>query len=347
MAVTNTLYVTEPGTMVHKVDERLVLRRESKVIADVPMLHLKQVALVGQGVEISTEAMLALVERQIDLCFFSRTMRFRARVGGEVSLFGQLRFLQARFIDNPGQQLAVARSIVRGKLINQRRLLLRHYPEPSPPLKQMAKIIEGLPAVQDLDVLRGYEGQGAALYFGGLRGLIRGVREWGFTKREYYPPPDPINTLLSFGYSLLTREVLAATYLVGFDPYLGFFHMLDYGRPSLALDLVEEFRPIIVDSLVLDLLNHQHLTLADFEQNSKTLPAADGGEPESAKGGVRLKAAARSRFLEAYEQRMSERVLYEPLNTQQTYHKVIEAQARQVARLVLGEIKQYQPFIVR
>jgi CRISPR-associated protein Cas1 len=252
-------------------------------------------------------------------------------------------------IDNPAQQLAVARAIVRGKLINQRRLLLRHYPEQRPPLLQMAKIIEGIPAIQDLDVLRGYEGQGAALYFGGLRGLIRDVRQWGFTKREYYPPPDPINALLSFGYSLLTREVLAAVYLVGFDPYIGFFHMLDYGRPSLALDLVEEFRPIIVDSLVLDLLNHQRLTLADFEQNNSPPPSSadsdgDGSEPAKAKGGVRLKAAARSRFLEAYEQRMSERVFYEPLNTQQTYHRVIEAQVRQLARLVLGEIKQYQPF---
>jgi CRISPR-associated protein Cas1 len=155
--------------------------------------------------------------------------------------------------------------------------------------------------------------------------------------------------LLSFGYSLLTRETLAAVYLVGLDPYLGFFHAIDYGRPSLALDLMEEFRPVVVDRLVIRVLNESLINLSDFEQAS--VPVSANGStavaPEPAKPVLawRLKPAARNRFLELYEQEMGRYVPYEPERRQHIMRRVIELQVRQVARLILGETGQYQSFL--
>lgn len=337
---TTTLYITEAGTSVRKNDERIVLYRENRPVADVPMLHLRRVAVFGRGIDITTEAMLALVERKIDLCFFSRNLQFRARVNGEISLNGQLRFLQARFVDNPAQQLALAKTFIQGKLSNQQHALP---PTARPVARRMESLLTNLLNAPDLDSLRGFEGQGAALYFAALREAIPLLREWGFNRREYYPPPDPINALLSYGYSLMTREALAALHLTGFDPHLGFFHAIDYGRPSLALDLVEEFRPMI-DMLVLRLIQDKFVTRAEFERVNVNNPEAPPGTPAVVTW--RLKPAARKRFLEIYEKQMATRFPY--ANgfeiTSQTLRNIIELQARQLARLILGEVHSYEPF---
>lgn len=338
---TNTLYITEPGTVAHKVDERLVLKKANRAVGDIPLINLKQVAVIGRGIEITTEAMLALVERDIDLCFFTRSLRFRARVCGEASKYGELRFRQARMVDDLERQLALARLIVQGKLDNQRKLLLRHSSETRPLARRIGQIMEALPTAANLDMLRGYEGQGAALYFEGYRGLLHPARKMGFTHREYYPPPDPINALLSYGYSLLTREALAAVYLVGLEPNLGFFHAIDYGRPSLALDLIEEFRPAVIDALVLELLNHEIIQAEDFESGEpRPATETDGRKTLTS---VRLKAAARNRFLELYERKMAERIPYGAKGEQHSYRRVVELQTRQVARIFLGETTQYLP----
>ena len=283
----------------------------------------------------SSIAIVVKNERNIDVCFFTRGLRFRARASGEVSGFGQLRLMQVRFVDDTAKQLALARVIVGGKLTNQRRLLLRHMAETTPPVVGIARVLTVLPGVRDLEVLRGHEGQGAAVYFDGLRSLIPNIAEWGFTHRDYHPPPDPINALLSYSYSLLTREVLAAVYRVGLDPFLGVFHALHYGRPSLALDLVEEFRPLIADTLMLNLVRGGHITPADFSRAD-----ADG------KAQVLLTPAARTRLLEAYERRLAERVAYGAQGNRQTYRQCIELQTRQLARLVLGETDRYVPLVL-
>lgn len=356
--MTTTLYVTEPGTNINKVDERLVLRREKRVVSDVPLINLRQVAIIGRGIEISTEALLALVARNIDVCFFSRSMQLRARVSGEVSLFGQLRFAQARYVDDPARQLTLAKVLVQGKLQNQQTALP---PTQREAIRGIGQLAERLAVARDLDSLRGYEGQGAALYFEALRRAFPLLREMGFARRAYYPPPDPVNALFSYGYSLITREALAAVYLVGFDPYLGFFHAINYGRPSLALDVVEEFRPVLVDSMVLQLLNEQLITPTDFERTkiaALPTPSTEAeNEPEEVAGLVRaapaavttwrLKPAARNRFLEFYERRMAEYVFYPPENRQHTLRRVVELQVRQLRSLILGETGQYQPFTPR
>jgi CRISPR-associated protein Cas1 len=334
---TNILYITEPGTIAHKVDERLVLKRSSRAVGDVPLLNLKQVVVIGRGIEVTTEAMLALVERDIDLCFFTRSLKFRARLCGEATRYGELRFKQARFVDDPARQLALAKLMIQGKLHNQRRLLVKTSSETRPAARQIEKIIENVPSARHLDGLRGFEGQGAAVYFEAYRGLLKGARELGFVRRDYYPAPDPVNALLSFGYSLLTREALAAIYLVGLEPHLGFFHAIDYGRPSLALDLIEEFRPAVVDALVLEVVNLGLIGAEDFEG-----AAAEPG----AKPATRLKAAARNRYLELYERKMSERIPYGQKGEQSSYRRAVELQTRQLARVLLGETDRYYPVVL-
>ena len=188
----------------------------------------------------------------------------------------------------------------------------------------------------NLEALRGYEGKAAAFYFDAVRSLLEPA--WGFARREYYPPPDPFNALLSFGYSLLQKDVFAAVNRVGFDPYLGFFHELEYGRPSLALDLMEEWRPVVVDALALELVNRGRLRPEQFERTGSVKRPVQLGE-----AGVEL-------VLRAYGERL-EGVVYHPDagsgGGQTTVRHAIRLQAYRLARVVLEGGAAYVPFVVR
>ena len=337
-----TLYITEPGTTLRKTGERLIVARDGQTLHDIPLIHVAQVVVVGRGIEVTTEAMLTLVEHNIDLSFFTRGLRFRARVGGEMSGFGQLRLMQIRYVDDATRALDVARVIVAGKLTNQRRLLMRMMGENAPPVAGIGRVISTLPAARDPDTLRGYEGQGAAVYFDGLRTLIPNIGEWGFERRLYHPPPDPINAMLSYAYSLLTRDVLAAVYRVGLDPYIGIFHALHYNRPSLALDLVEEFRPLVADMVVLGLLRGGHVSPSDFSRADGVQDVESGEVKER----VLMAAGARTTLLAAYEARLAERITYGAQGNRQTYRQTILLQAQQMARLFLGEADGYLPVVL-
>ena len=272
-----TLYLTEPGTALQKDGERLVVTRDEQLVEAIPLLKLDQVVVMGRGVRVTTPALFALARRGIDLVYLAgKSGRFVARMRGEDTGYAKLRFGQALLVADRGRSLALAREFVRGKLHNQRLLVLRHASSPrdQAAAEGIARMSERVDGTEDVEVLRGLEGQGAALYFGVFRRLLR--QDLGFTRRAYYPPPDPVNALLSFGYTLLLQRILGAVGVVGLDPYLGVFHVLDFGRPSLALDLEEEFRPLVVDSLVLDLVNHRTLTAADFTRDKGALLANAG-----------------------------------------------------------------------
>jgi CRISPR-associated protein Cas1 len=201
-----------------------------------------------------------------------------------------------------------------------------------------------------LDELRGREGNAAREYFGLYRRLLKPPRDgnaWGFDRREYYPPPDPINALLSFGYTLLLNDIIASCQMAGLDPDLGFFHAIDYGKPCMALDLEEEFRPLIVDSIVLYCANQPILRLSDFEAGqSRQAEEDEDGETTRARP-VQLNEAARKRFIALYETRMNEQVYYTPSGEQTTYRRVLELQAYQMGRAILGEVESYTPLLVR
>jgi CRISPR-associated protein Cas1 len=188
--------------------------------------------------------------------------------------------------------------------------------------------IEGTP----LEVILGMEGAGSAVYFQRFGKLIIDQKLWPFANRIKRPPTDPVNSLLSFGYSLLTNQVASALQLVGFDHFVGYLHSSFYGRPSFALDLIEEFRPVIVDSVVLTLLNNRMLTPGDFVVEL---------------GAYRIKQERRKVFFTKFEERLNEEVIHPIFGYKATYRRCIELQARLVAKCLTGEIDEYPPFFIK
>ena len=169
---------------------------------------------------------------------------------------------------------------------------------------------------------------------------------WHFDRRAYYPPTDPINALLSFGYTLLLNDLIAACQIVGLDPDWGFFHSIDYGKPSMALDIEEEFRPIIVDSIVLMAINRPIFSLQDFKASQpKQISSANDNRPITTP--VLMNDDARNRFISLYENRLAEQVFYPPEGQTTTYRRILELQAYQMARVILGETSTYSPMTVR
>jgi CRISP-associated protein Cas1 len=201
-------------------------------------------------------------------------------------------------------------------------------PTVAQPLATGDNRVEGTP----LETILGIEGAGSAAYFDCFGKLIIDQEQWPFAKRIRRPPTDPVNSLLSFGYSLLTTQVASAVQLVGFDHYIGYLHSSFYGRPSLALDLMEEFRPVIVDSVVLTILNNRMLTLDDFVVEL---------------GAYRLKDGRRKVFFTKFEERLNEEINHPIFGYQVTYRRCIELQARLLAKFLTGEIEVYPPFHLR
>ena len=197
------------------------------------------------------------------------------------------------------------------------------------------------------------EGQAAREYFGLMRRLLRPPSEggsWNFERRAYYPPTDPVNALLSFTYSLVLRDMTTACELIGLDPYLGFFHAIDYGRPSMALDLMEEFRPIVADSIVLEAVNRPFVSLVDFEQvdlTEKESERDENAEPRTSTHAVYLNASGREKMIALYENRVNDEGMFHYQDQQVSYRYIYQFQAQAMARLVLGEANEYAPFTVR
>jgi CRISPR-associated protein Cas1 len=351
-----TLYVTEPGTQVHKESDRLLVRRGDEVIDAVPMIKVDQVVLMGRGVSLTTSAMHALTKRGVDIVYLSGGGKFLSRVIGQEHKHSRLRQRQAVLIENGDFSLAAASAVVRAKVGNQRVLVQRH----SEGASWSRSALSGMDAMRtraenarDLNELRGFEGQGAKEYFSLFRRLLKPPQDgpsWGFERRAYYPPPDPVNAALSFAYSMLLRDVTTACELIGLDPYLGFLHVIDYGRPSMALDLMEEFRPVVADSIVLEAINRPYLALQDFEVVDLTEAEEErpqDQEPRASTQAVYLAGEGRQKLIQLYESRVSENVFSGPEGDRVSYRYIFQRQAQKMARFILGEALQYEAFTVR
>jgi len=322
------LYLTEQGAVLRRTGERLVVTKDHQVVDEVPIIHVDQVVVVG-NIQLTTPAVALLLQKDIDVVFLSSHGRFRGRLMTTGSRFAQLRHRQLRLMDDEAASLGIARAIVLGKLGNQQALLRQQEGQGvNGAVAFLEQAIAQAGKAQSVDSLRGVEGSAGARYFAVLKALI--PPEWGFTKRVYHPPTDPANALLSFGYTLLLKDVSAAIQLVGLDPYLGFFHAIDYGRPSLALDAMEEFRPL-VDGLVLRLIGQGEITPGDFQSRRRDKA-------------VLLTDEARKGFVKAYEAQVNAPTTYAPRKEQTSYRRCIELQVRQLARLVLGKQKTFRPF---
>ncbi|RLC78136.1 MAG: CRISPR-associated endonuclease Cas1 [Chloroflexi bacterium] len=348
------LYITTQGAKLRYRKRRLVVEKqgrgkgERKEIAAVPAVHVSQVLIFG-NVSVTTPAIGFLLANEIDVTFLTLRGRYKGRLVGPSGGNSRLRLRQYERAIDPAWALETARAIVTGKLHNTRTLLRRYARRltPSPPQEegrggdltaaadQITDLISSADRCRAINSLNGVEGRGAAVYFGVLRRLIQSDDEaWAFTKRNRRPPRDPVNVLLSFGYTVLTHNVESAVRAVGLDAYIGFLHQIAYNRPSLALDLVEEFRCIIVDSVVLRCINNNIILPKHFA-------ITPGGTYP-----VLLSDEGRSRFIRELEMRFNLEFKHPDSKERVTYRRCFELQARQLARcLQTGDV--YRPFKVR
>lgn len=335
-----TYYVREQGAVVRKQEQRLLVTKErGDRLAEIPLHQLEQLVVMG-NVQLTTQALALLLQSEVDVVFMSTRGKVRGRVVANESKFAELRLKQLQVMSDELANLALAKSIVVGKLANQLaylRLALQPRSDGVAPkdrgqidksTRGIAEAMIGAQAAGNADSLRGFEGRAGAWYWPAFRTLLKD--ELGFTQRVYHPSPDPVNALLSFGYALLQKDVNAAVQLVGLDPYLGFFHTVQYGRPSLVLDLMEEFRPLIVDPLVVELINRGVIGRQDFTKG-----------PEAERP-IQLSDQGVRRVIEQYEMRVTTPVKYPFTGEQTGWRRCLELQTRQMARVVKGEARVYQ-----
>lgn len=357
----STLYVTEPGVQVHKEGQRLIVKKGQEILQDIPIIKIDRVILMGKGVSITTPTLFALSQRKVGVFYLSSGGKFMGRWVGDEHRHSRLRLAQFRAADNPARCLDIARSIVRGKVHNQRVLVQRHAEGAAwaqTALNQMDNVRQQIEAASSIDELRGFEGLAARNYFSLFRRLLHppvGTRQWEFERRIYYPPTDPINAMLSFGYTLLLHDLTAACQISGLDPDIGFFHSVDYNKPSLALDLEEEFRSVIVDSIILTAVNRRFVSPHDFEYSpvKGRFGNVDDSESDSAPGSapptraIYMKEEARKKLISMYEARVAEAIYYMPAGEHTSYRRVFELQTYALSRTLLGETPHYQAFTVR
>jgi CRISPR-associated protein Cas1 len=328
------LYIQEQGAQIRVEGELIIVRRQAGAAIEVRLPMLSQVMVLG-NVQITTQAIRALMERDIPLTYFTYGGWMYSRVRGLSSKNVELRVAQVRAAMDPQFCLKVARGLVVGKVKNSRTMLRRNaIGVTAQALSELDQLAYKAERAEALESLLGLEGTAARTYFGEFTRMLKSKVEPAFELdgRNRRPPRDPVNAMLSFAYSLLTKEFAVTLETVGLDPMLGFYHQTRFGRPSLALDLMEEFRPIVADSVVVGVVNNGVLKPDDFVV---------------APTGVAIASAGRKKFIEAYERRMDQLVTHPVFGYRISYRRVIEVQARLLGRLLLGEIEAYPSFRTR
>jgi CRISPR-associated protein Cas1 len=298
----------------------------------VPLMNVSQVCLLG-NIQVTSAALKELADRNIPICHFSYGGWFHAITTGLSHKNVELRMAQYAAATDPQRSLAVARGFIAAKIKNCRTLLRRHgEAEHKSDLDRLADFLQKTDRVSSLESLMGVEGMAAKVYFAGFARLLRGGEAFRFEHRNRRPPTDPVNALLSFVYALLVKELTITLQAVGFDPFLGFLHQPRYGRPSLALDLAEEFRPLVGDSVVLTVINNEEVGPKNFIDRA---------------GSVALTDTGRKALLAAFERRLDTEITHPIFGYKITYRRVLEVQARLLSRVLLGELTEYPGFCTR
>ena len=327
------IYVVGQGHTVRKRGERLeVWSHEEGKVSEARLLEVSQVNLYG-GVEITTPATVELMQRNVPVLHFTHGGWFQGICLGMSHKNVELRIKQFEWARDEEKSLSIARSIVAGKIRNSRTLLRRNDPAVPPEvLESMERLAKEAESASRPQCLLGIEGAAAEIYFGRFDGLLKSSQGFSFQNRNKRPPRDPVNTVLSYLYGILTKELFVTVLAAGFDPYLGFYHQPRYGRPALALDMMEEFRPIIADSTAITLFNKEELVESDFIKTGI---------------GISLSPEARRNVVAGYEHRMQTEVAHPIFGYTVSYRRILEVQARLLARALFGEIKEYPAFLTR
>ncbi|HEY0757840.1 MAG TPA: CRISPR-associated endonuclease Cas1 [Acidisarcina sp.] len=339
------LYLNSQGFRVGKSGEVIQVKDGDSLKQEVRLGEVSQINLFG-NVQLSTQAIQSFCSAEIPVCYFSQGGWFYGITNG---LNSRNVFLRQRQFASAGYEstaLSIARKLVAGKIRNQRTLLQRNHIEAAgATLRQLKSLAEKAESALAIDSLLGIEGSAARVYFSEFAGMLK-AREgdegehrggaadfrFDFTDRNRRPPRDPVNALLSLAYSMLVKDLTITCYSLGFDPYWGFYHQPRFGRPALALDLMEPFRPLIADSVVLTAINTGMVTTGDFIRSGPS---------------VALKPNGRKGFFRAYELRMDTLVTHPMFDYRVSYRRLLEIQARLLARFLNAEIDDYPVFVTR
>jgi CRISPR-associated endonuclease Cas1/CRISPR-associated protein Cas4 len=332
------VYVQARSAKVAKQGETLEISVEDQTVKTARLGEVSQLVLMG-NVYVTTPCLQEIMSREITISWHSFGGWFMGHTVGTGHKNVEIRTAQYRASFDAAHCLRIAKGLVVAKIQNSRTLLRRNWKDgeaPEPTLEAFKHDIDHARRVRSIDELLGVEGNAAARYFGQFQSLIRrgndGEFAFDFTRRNRRPPTDPVNALLSFGYSMLVRTWTVTLSAVGLDPYRGFYHQPRYGRPALALDLMEPFRPLIADSSVLQAINNGEVKPTDFI---------------SAAGSVALDADGRKRFIAAFERRLDHEVTHPVFGYRLSYRRLLELQARLLARHLLGELDDYPNFVTR
>lgn len=336
----NTLYVTTQGSYLAKEGEAVVVRVDKETRLRVPVHAIEGIVCFGQ-VGLSPYLMGFCAERGVTISFLTDHGRFLARVHGPVSGNVLLRREQYRRADDSGESAEIARAAVLGKIANCRQVLLRAQRDHSEKHEgktitrnagRLAQYARKLATPQPLNEIRGIEGEASKSYFGSFDALITAQKQgFAFRGRNRRPPTDNVNCLLSFVYTLLVHDCRSALEGVGLDPQVGFLHRDRPGRPSLALDMMEEFRAPFADRLVLSLINRQQVQAKDFQKSQG--------------GGVTMKDGARKDLLIAYQKRKQDELVHPFLGEKVKVGLLFHVQALLLSRFLRGDINGYPPFL--
>lgn len=383
------VYVKTQGARIVKESKHLLVKKGEATYHTLFTYKLKQLLLFG-NIEITHSALCQLMRNNIDTVFLSRYGRYLGRLAPLESKNVFLHKQQYHLLDDPVFGLRLARCIVAGKLANMTTVLMRIKRSRNKPLvgniaKQIQDLMPKLAQADNIESIRGYEGRGSALFFEGFRyGFVENM---GFTNRVRRPPTDPVNSVLSLLYTFLMNRVYSAVRIAGLDPYPGFLHTIDYGRYSLVLDLMEEFRTIIVDTLVLSLFNLKILqeedfivqkpepstsgqsstckpqdvtadpigliTMNDAEPDNFDLPeqrmeeAPDSAKQITGKYPVKLQPNAFRRVIDAFEKKLTTTFFYPLAERHLTYGDVIIFQAGYYRKVLEGQVDVYQPILLK
>jgi CRISPR-associated protein Cas1 len=342
----NTLYITSDDAFVHKERETFVVEIKdaegnSKKTFQAPIHTIENIVCFGFKA-LTPQLMAFCAENNVGISYLTEYGKFLARVYGAQKGNVLLRKAQYAISDNEFESLKIARPVIAAKVSNYRYLLLRHqrnHPDNCPDevvnaAETLGRRLNNIKQAETLDELRGYEGECANLYFGVLSNLITSQKEdFIFNQRSKRPPLDPANALLSFLYAILANDVRSALETVGLDPQVGFLHQLRSGRPSLALDIMEEFRAYLGDRVMLNLINLKQVTKKDFE-------IRESGE-------VRMSDNARKELLTAYQKRKQEEITHPFIGEKMTIGLLPHIQAQLLARYIRGDMESYPPFYMK
>ncbi len=334
------LYVQEQGAVISKSGELFEISNKKIKLGQARIFETSQVSVFG-NVQVTTQALREMIYRDIPLSFFSVGGWFYGLAHGMSHKNVEIRRSQFNAAENHDMRLKLSSSIVSAKIRNSRTLLMRNHNdlpnEISARLKRLAS--ESLQATSTESLL-GVEGAAAHDYFSAFSGMIKqrarkedeSALTFDFNGRNRRPPTDPVNAMLSYAYSLLTKDLTVTAFFVGLDPFLGFYHRPRFGRPALALDLMEEFRPLIADSVVISVINNGIVTPGDFIRRGPS---------------VALNDVARKKFIQAYENRMDSLIAHPVFGYRISYRRALEVQTRLMARVISGEIPDYPAFTTR